>query len=223
LGFLVKKRLRWGLTVWGWLVLIVLLILPLFLVFRNLYTILSPVDREQTDLLVLEGFVSDLVIRDAITEFKSHPYQLLITTGTPLEVGSMLLPWNNTANVAGASLICMGFDSTKLVIVPTNEIIHDRTYNSARELARWLRNHRPQTRSLNLMTSSVHGARSQVLFQCGIGDSIRVGIISTDNYYYNDNNWWKSSKGFRETMNEAIGYLYVRLFFRSYDDKEKNK
>jgi hypothetical protein len=73
------------------------------------------------------------------------------------------------------------------------------------------------------MTSSVHGARSQVLFQCGIGDSIRVGIISTDNYYYNDNNWWKSSKGFRETMNEAIGYLYVRLFFRSYDDKEKNK
>lgn len=218
LSFLISKKPRWGLTVWGRVILLSLLILSFWLLFHNLYGILAPTDREDTDLLVLEGFVSDLVIADAMKEFGSRPYALLITTGTPLEVGSMLLPWKNTANVAAASLIRMGFDSTRLRVVPSGEIIDDRTYNSARALAAWLKVNRPETRSLNLMTSSVHGGRSQILFQKGIGDSIAVGIISSPNYYYDEKNWWRSTKGVRETLNEAIGYFYTRYFFHPRKD-----
>jgi hypothetical protein len=130
----------------------------------------------------------------------------------------MLLPWKNTANVAAASLLRMGFDSTRLRVVPSSEIIDDRTYNSARALAAWIRINRPETRSLNLMTSSVHGGRSRLLFQEGIGDSIAVGIISCPNYYYNEENWWRSTKGVRETLNEAIGYFYTRYFFHPRPD-----
>ncbi len=217
--FFFNKRPRWALTLWGWLCLGIIIFLLSWQFFRNLYVVLAPTEREETDLLVLEGFVSDLVIADAIREFYSRPYTLLITTGTPLEVGSMLLPWENTAGVAAASLLRMGFDSARLKVVPSSEIIHDRTFQSARALAHWLKIHRPETRSLNLMTSSVHGGRSRLLFQAGIGDTVRVGIISNPNYYYGRDDWWKSSKGIRETLNEAIGYYYVRFFFRPGKDK----
>jgi len=213
---LVSLKERWGLTLWGWLLLLMLIQIPFIVFFQNVYGILAPVHREKSEILILEGFISDYVLKNAITEFNKNGYQLLITTGTPLEQGQLLAEYKNTANLVGASLIKIGFDSTKLVIIGTEEIRNDRTYNSALALKKWLMTHRPETRAVNLMTMNVHGARSQILFQKALGDNIKVGIISVENFYYGPKNWWKSSKGFRETMNEAFGYFYTRLFFRPY-------
>lgn len=218
-NFLFRKRERWGLTVYGHLLLLVFVIGISYLILSNLYPTLAPVEREQTELLIVEGFISDYVLQAAINEFKNNKYQLLVTTGTPLEYGDLLAPYHNTAIVAGKSLLRLGFDSSKLVMVGTDEIRNDRTYNSAIALKRWLKVHRPGIRSLNLMTMSVHGGRSRLLFQAAMGDSIKVGIISLPSFYYGKHSWWKSSKGFRETMNEAIGYFYVRFFFRPYENE----
>jgi len=214
--FLLNKKVRWGLTIWGWLLILFIIFISLLLLGNNLYQILAPVHREKSKILVLEGAVSDYVIDSAIREFKAGHYRLLITTGTPLEWGHLLVSYNNTAQLAAVSLIKSGFDSTKLVVVSTSEIRNDRTFNSAKELKRWLNSHEPGVRSINIMTLGVHGGRSRLLFQSALGDSIQVGIISVKNFYYGPHNWWKSGKGFRETVNEAIGYFYVRFFFRPY-------
>ncbi len=213
---LITLKERWGLTLWGHLLILSVISLLILFGAGNIYNVLAPVHREKADILVLEGFISDYVLQDAINEFRKNNYQLLITTGTPLEYGDLLSPYKNTAMVAGMSLLKMGFDSTRLVIVGTSEIRNDRTYNSAVALKKWLVKNRPQTKSINLMTMGVHGARSQLLFQEAMGDTIRVGIISLKNFYYGPHSWWKSSKGVRETMNETFGYFYVRLFFRPY-------
>jgi hypothetical protein len=214
---LFNRRERWGLSIWGWILLILLVLVPGFLFLWNAYNILAPVHREKTDVLVLEGFVSDYLMEEAIKEFKNGHYTLLITTGTPLELGSLLVTYGNTAALAAATLKKMGFDSTRLVSVATTNIQNDRTYNSALALKEWLIKNRPQTRAINLMTMSVHGARSQLLFQAALGKPVKVGIISLKNFYYGPHNWWKNSKGFREVMNEIFGYFYVRLFFRPYE------
>jgi len=221
--FVISHKERWGLTIWGWFFLIVIITIPLYFLITNLYGILAPVHREKTDILVVEGFVSDEVLNMAIKEFNSKHYSLLITTGTPLEWGHLLIAYENTANIAAASLIKMGFDSTHLVSIGTKEIRNDRTYNSALELRRWLRKNRPATKAINLLTMCVHGGRSRMLFQYALGDSIKVGVISMKSYYYGEHDWWKSSKGFRETINEAIGYFYVRYFFRPYEKEMKLK
>ena len=220
---LINRRERWGLTIWGFLVLVLIIVIPSFLFFRNLYSILAPVEREKTDVLALEGFISDYVLADAIREFKQGHYSLLVTTGTPIEAGGLLSEYKNTAKVAAESLKKLGFDSTKLVVVETDEIMYDRTYNSGLAFKHWLRKNRSATRAVNLMTMGVHGARSKVLFQSAMGDSIRVGIISLPNMFYGPSDWWHSSKGFREVMNEAIGYFYVKLFFRPYAKELKGK
>jgi len=218
-GFISLKE-RWGLTLWGWLLLLIILQIPVIFFFRSIYGILAPVHREKSEILILEGFISDYVLKDAIDEFHDHGYKLLISTGTPLEQGQLLANFKNTANLVGESLLRMGFDSNNLVVIGTDEIRNDRTFNSALALKKWLVINRPETRAINLMTMNVHGARSQMLFQYALGDSIRVGIISVENFYYGPNNWWKSSKGFRETMNEAFGYFYTRFFFRPYNNTD---
>jgi len=221
--FLINKRERWGLSIYGWIVIVIIIFLPIYLGLRNLYSILSPVHREKTGILVLEGFISDYVLEDAINEFTNNHYTLLITTGTPLEYGDLLERYHNTSRVAGMSLIKLGFDSTKLVMIGTDEIRNERTYNSAIKLKKWICANRPDIRAINLMTMSVHGGRSQLLFKKALGDSIRVGIISVPNFYYGPHSWWRSSKGFRETMNEAIGYFYVRYFFHPYEKESSEK
>ncbi|MCK9219707.1 MAG: hypothetical protein PHF97_04920 [Bacteroidales bacterium] len=213
---ILSKKERWGLTIWGWVLIVCFLFLMIFLGIRNLYGILAPNHREDANILVVEGFISDYVLWDAMKEFRNNDYELLITTGTPLEYGELLSPFKNTARIAGMSLLKLGFDSTKLVIVGTDSIRNDRTYNSAIALRLWLKKNKPGIKAINLMTMSVHGARSQRLFQYAFGDTIRVGIISVKNFYYGHRDWYKSSKGFRETLNEAIGYFYIRYFFRPY-------
>jgi hypothetical protein len=221
--FFVNRKERWGLSLWGWIVILVLIVVPGILIMRNSYSMLAPVHREKTDVLVLEGFVSDYLMEEAIREFRTGKYSILITTGTPLELGSLLVSYGNTAALAAATLKKMGFDSTRLVSVATSNIQNDRTYNSALELKAWLQKNRPGTKAVNLMTMSVHGARSQKLFQYALGDSVKVGIISLNNFYYGPHTWWKNSKGFREVMNEVFGYFYVYWFFTPYQIKNPVK
>lgn len=214
--YLISKKPRWGLTFPGFLFIILITFLIILLLFNRLYPILAPVEKVNATILVVEGATNDHVLKEAILEFNSGNYIRLITTGTPLEFGSVLSEYGNTATLAGMSLLKMGLDSTRLVMAGTNSIQNDRTYNSALELKRWLSSYMPEIKDINLISMGVHGGRSRLLFKAALGDSFNVGIISVPSQYYGRSNWWKTSKGFRETINEAIGYFYTRFFFRPY-------
>ncbi|MFH1160136.1 MAG: YdcF family protein [bacterium] len=217
---IINKKTRWGLTIWGWLTILVVVGSALFLLIHLTYDFLAPTHREKAPVLVLEGAVPDYVLEDAMKEFREYPYQLLITTGTPLEWGHLLVAYGNTASIAASSLKKMGFDSTRLVSVATEEILNDRTFNSALELGEYLHRYHPEVKSINLMSYGVHSRRSQMMFQAALGDSIRVGIIAAKNFYYGPDNWWKTSKGFREVMNEIFAYIFTKLFFKPYSKEE---
>ncbi|MBE0648133.1 MAG: YdcF family protein [Bacteroidales bacterium] len=212
----ISKRTRWGLTIWGWLAIFLIFFLGIFLTVTLAYDVLAPNKPVKADVLVLEGAVPDYIIDSAVAEFHRHPYKLLITTGTPLEWGHLLIDYGNTAAVAESSLKKMGFDSTQLVAVATKEIQNDRTYNSALALGAYLRKYHPEIKAINLMSYGPHARRSQMMFQAALGKDFSVGIISIKSFYYDKHNWWKSSKGFREVMNEMLGYIFVKLFFVPY-------
>jgi len=213
----VSKRMRWGLTVWGWLAILFIIVLASFLLLTSTYGVLAPDQPVEADVLVLEGAVPDYVLDSAVTEFYRNHYKLLITTGTPLEWGHLLIEYGNTANVAASSLKRMGFDTTMLVAIATNEIKNDRTYNSALALGSYLKIYHPEARSINLISYGPHARRSQMMFQSALGKDFKVGIISIQSFYYGKNDWYRSSKGFREVMNELLGYIFVKLFFVPYD------
>lgn len=221
--FLFSKRLRWGLSPAGYVVLLLLLILFILLFLRNIHSILAPYDTVGAKVLVVEGSVNDNVLEEAIRIFNQDNYQLLVTTGTPLDYGSYLSEYKNTAQVTGQSLLRLGLDSAHLVMLASDAVMHDRTYNSAIRLKQYLAEFHRDIKAINLVSQGVHGARSRFLFRAALGNSIDVGIISVPSTYYSGQNWWRSSKGFREVMNETFGYFYVILFFRPYENELEKK
>jgi len=214
--WIISKKNRWGLTIWGWFVLLALAVSVLLFLIHRTYNFLAPTCRVNAPVLVLEGAVPDYILEEAIKEFRLHPYKLLITTGTPLEWGHLLAIYGNTADIAASTLKKMGFDSTRLVSVATQEILNDRTYNSALALGEYFHRYHPGIKAINLMSYSVHSRRSQMLFQYALGDSVKVGIIAVKSFYYGPGNWWKTSKGFREVMNEVFAYIFTKFFFKPY-------
>jgi uncharacterized SAM-binding protein YcdF (DUF218 family) len=188
-----------------------------FIFVRNIYYFLTPVEPVPAKILVLEGSVNDHVLKHAIHEFYKGKYQWLMTTGTPLDYGSHLSEYKNTAFVTGQSLIQLGFDSSKLIMVASQAAVHDRTFNSAIQLKWYLDKNMHDCHSINLISQGVHARRSRILFEKAFGPSFSVGILAIPGSYYNGRNWWQSSKGFREVMNEVFGYFYVRFFFRPYE------
>ena len=54
----------------------------------NIYSFLGVTCPIEAILLVVEGWMSDYVVKSAVTEFNQGNYQKLITAGTPIDKGS---------------------------------------------------------------------------------------------------------------------------------------
>ncbi len=80
-------------------------------------------------------------------------------------------------------------------------------------LRNWLREHRPDIRSLNVVTEDAHARRTRLLFQMALGQDFKVGVISLPNADYDARRWWRSSDGVKEVTDELLAYLYARLLF----------
>ena len=216
--------MRWGLTWWGRFTVLVTVLLVLFLLFSRLYPYLAPDHKIMpADILVLEGSVPDYILDSAIRTFEAGKYKLLITTGTPVEWGHELVDYSNKAHVAAASLIKKGFDSAFLISVGSPEIKHNRTYNAALAFATYIKKEYPDYRRINLMSYGPHSRRSWLMFREALGPGYEVGIIAVESFYYNAHNWWKTSKGFREVMNELLGVIFVELFFTPDNQPEETQ
>ena len=69
-------------------------------------------------VLIVEGWLPDYAIEDAMNEFRNGQYELLITTGEPPRIGSYLLPYKTLADAAAATLKRLGVEKDSIVAVP---------------------------------------------------------------------------------------------------------
>ena len=209
---LISYQPRWGLTLKGWLLTICsFMAITIFLGF-NIYSFLAPVAPIKAEALVVEGWIDDDGIKSAIAHFQQQDYQILITTGTPLTRGSYLSEYQNFAQLSAATAVKLGFDRGKIAIVPTPPIERDRTLASAIAVKQWLQQNQPQITAINVYSKGVHGRRSWLLYREALKPEIKVGIISHTPTSYDARSWWKSSEGARETLSEAIAYVYAKFF-----------
>ena len=191
--------------------LLVIVVFLIIFVVKNIYPFLAVDSPVNSEILVVEGWLPDYALEQAMNEFNENNYSLLITTGGPLLKGYHLSEYQTEAKLAASSLKELGFDEEKIIAVPAPYIIKDRTYNSAKALKEWIANSNIKT--INLFSLGAHSRRSWILFQKAIGDSIAVGIISAENLNYEPEHWWKSSDGVRTVLGEMIAYIYARFFF----------
>jgi uncharacterized SAM-binding protein YcdF (DUF218 family) len=209
---LVRRRERWGLTGRGWLVLGCLILGLVWGLGPRIHPFLAVVQPIEAEALVVEGWVTDDNLADAAAEFRSGPYQYLLTTGAQLSRGHYLSAYKTYADLAEATLIKIGIEPERIIAIPSPQVKRDRTYTSAIALQAWLDQNPGKIRRINLLTPGVHARRSWTLFKKALGQRVEIGIISIPDRDYNAQSWWTSSAGMKKVMFEAIGYFYAAVF-----------
>lgn len=209
---LVCRREQWVLTAQGWLLAIVTLLTILFGGLANLEPFLAVNTPIPAEVLVVEGWIADENVKQAIEEFNAHPYQKLVTTGGPLQVGFYLAEYKTFANLCAATLLKLDFDADRLVAVPADFVVKDRTYASAIAFKQWLTRSGFAVRAVNIFTVGAHARRTQLLYQKALGPDVQVGVLSAPDLDYNARRWWAASAGVRTVLSEAIAYLYAVMF-----------
>jgi hypothetical protein len=209
---LADRRVRWGLTLRGWIVLLLILIACGGVGVYGVVPFLAPTAPVTSDVLIVEGWIPDYAFKEAVEEFKRGGYKMMLTTGGPMTFGSSVLGYGTYAAIAAAIVRRFGLDSSQVFVVAAPASRRDRTFMSAVALRRWCADTGVRLTSANLFSFSVHARRSRMMFERALGDSVKIGVIAAADVSYGPGDWWKSSNGVRDVLPEAIAYVYA-LFF----------
>lgn len=206
-----KRRLRWGLSARGWIILILVFAAAFFALMTNIQPFLAKTARVDSRFLVVEGWVHEYVLRAAADEIKSGNYEKVFTTGGPVVGSKYINDFNTSANVGAEFLVKLGIANVQPA--PARETGRDRTYTSAIALRDYFHAHDIPVSAINVLTEDTHARRSQLLFQEAFGREVKVGIISVHDPDYDARHWWRTSEGFRSVLDEGFAYIYARFFF----------
>lgn len=217
---LFSRKMRTRTTLFGkTLILTVLVIISIFIL-RGLDKFLSVTDPVISKIMAVEGFLPDHTLKNLLTVFYDEGYEQMIIVGKPIGQGYYISGYHTSADLMRSTLMEMGLDSSLIMSISIPEIVfRDRTYSTGLLLFNWLDTAKFETKNVNIYTLGTHARRSKLLFKKAVGNEYEIGIISGKDQGYDQNKWWKSSKGFRTVLNESLAYFYARFFF--YPDKEQ--
>jgi hypothetical protein len=182
----------------------------------QIHDFLSPNSPIEAQILVIEGWLPDDALKKAAELIVSNHYELIITTGGPLDHGLFLSEYKTYANLARATLVKLA-NRHDIEAVASPEVQKDRTYASALAFKKWLQDNRIRLNNVNVVSQEAHGRRSRYLFQKALGNDYSVGIISIADSDYDADRWWASSEGFKTVVEETIAYIYTLLVFPFVD------
>jgi len=208
---LIHRQQKWALTAQGWGVAIACLASLIIFTLTHIHPFLAVTSPIKADVLVVEGWLPDYAIKNALLEFESGSYRQIITTGGSLERGFYLAEYKNFAEISAATLKALGLEKEKLVAVPAPDVMKYRTYASAAAFRQWLSSSDLNLESINLYTFGVHARRSWLLFKEVLAPTIKVGVIAAETREYDSKNWWSSSAGVKSVISETIAYFYARF------------
>ena len=211
---LLEYKPQWTLSLQGWGILTISLIIVLILILRTVQPFLVVSQPIPSQILVVEGWMDEYGMKAAKMEFQQGKYDLILTTGEELGEGSILASYKSYAGLAEAMLINLGVDPHKIVVIPTPRLKKDRTAASALAIKNWILASSLPINAINLYSYDAHSRRSWFIFSRILYPEIAVGILAYPSPFYEPAKWWASSEGFRTISSEAIAYLYAILIWQ---------
>lgn len=197
----------------GWALLLIFGLAASWTLLHGLEAFLAEEHPIGGEALVVEGWIPDYALRQALILFRSGHYRLLIVTGGPLPPGMPYSSFGSYAALAGENLKAMGLPADSLEVVASPWTRKDRTYLEGLALRDWMQSRGRLFATVDLVSFSAHARRSRLLYAKALAGISRVGVYAPVDVQYDPRAWWKSSNGVRLVSDEAIGYLYAKLWF----------
>jgi len=191
-----------------------LLIIAVFVGFTaNLYPFLAPDKPPHEGLMVVEGWIHDFALDEAVLMYRAGNYSKIICTGIPIETGSYIQQYKSYPEMTAARLHRLGIPENQIVVAIADEMRKDRTYVAAVALREAFMAYNIGETNLHLVTTGPHGRRSRMLFQKALGPDYAIGVTSLEDFSYDAEDWYKCSEGVRSVLGELIAYTYAKFFF----------
>lgn len=197
----------------GWLLIVCLLGGLFFAFLLNIYGFLAPQSPPHKGVMVIEGWMHDFALDEAVTMYKLGDYDKIVCTGVPIETGNYLVQFKSYSEMTAARLRKLGIPDDEIVVATADLEKKDRTYLSAVALREAIMAYNIEGTDFDLVTTGPHGRRSRLLFQKALGDEYNVGITCLDDSGYEPKHWYAYSVGVRKVIGETIAYLYAKLLF----------
>lgn len=212
--FTITKEYTGRKLTWLGRLLVLIVIVAAFIgLMANLYPFLAPDKPPHKGLMVIEGWIHDFALDEAVRMYKSGNYSKIICTGVPIETGSYIQAFKSYPEMTTARLVEMGIDPADIITAISEETNKDRTYVAATALRQYIMAYNIGETNVHLITTGPHGRRSCLLFQKALGDDYHVGVTCLDDFGYEPDRWYAYSEGVRKVLGEFIAYTYAKFFF----------
>ena len=214
--FLVRQRQVWLPTIWGWLLLLLAAAGALLIVVPRLHGFLAPDEPAMgagsrgARTLVVEGFLNESDLDQAIAAFRRGHYERVLTTGGPIDSWS---EYPSHAARAAGYLVAHGLESTTVTAVPGPASVRDRTFQSAVALRDWAQRSDARLDAIDLFSRGVHARRSRTMYRMALGDGVEVGVLASRPADYDAQHWWRSSEGTKLVVGELLGLVWTSCCF----------
>jgi uncharacterized SAM-binding protein YcdF (DUF218 family) len=197
----------------GRLLIAILTIAILFGITANLYSFLAPNKPPHEGLFVVEGWIHDFALDEAVRIYRAGNYSKIICTGVPIETGSYIQQFKSYPEMTTARLLELGIDKFEIITSVSEETKKDRTYVAATAMRSHLIAHNIVETNIHLVTTGPHGRRSRLLFQKALGKNYNIGVTCLDDSGYEPDRWYAYSQGVRSVIGELIAYVYAKFLF----------
>lgn len=211
---LARQRQVWLPTLWGWLLIVALLALGIFLLVRNAYPLLAPHDpADGARILVVEGWLDPPELDQAIAVAKQGRYERVVTTGGPMIAWAPACTWASYAHRGADYLRSHGLADLPIEVVAAPASQQERTYLRAVMLREWMQRDGVRAGAIDLYSAGVHARRSRLLFEMALGAQTQVGVLAARPASYDPAHWWRSTIGVKAVLGELIGMTWTHCCF----------
>lgn len=209
----VRRRTVWLPTFWGWMALLLGGAVAAIGLARSIYPFLAVTEPVGASVLVVEGWLGQKELDGAIEVFRAGGYERIVTTGGPLHSWPESPSDSTYAHRAADYLRRHGLAGVPITAVASPLTHQDRTYTSALMVRAWAQRSGIELKKLDVVSHGPHARRSRLLYEQAFGPPVQIGISAIRPEDYNEARWWRSSTGARDVTEQALGLVWIKLFF----------
>jgi len=216
---LLRRREIWWPTAWGWLMLLALLVLAVFAFAWTVTGFLAmnqPArgpDGRGARTLIVESWMDEADLAQAVATFQRGGYTRLLTTGGPIDPWSDVGHWQTYAARGAAYALSHGVAPDQVVQLPAPKSLQERTWLNAVMVRDWAARSGVALDAVDVMSAGMHARRSHAMYARALGDRVEVGVLAAASSEFDAVHWWRSSAGTKAVLGESLSWLWTACCF----------